>query len=61
MMEYVQDLLVAYDGGRHIMTDDQAPVELLGMRVIDGLIANEVDFYREVYDEKGLEGLLEYL
>ena len=61
MMGYVQDLLVAYDGGGHIMTDDQAPVELLGMRVIDGLIANEVDFYREVYDEKGLEGLLEYL
>jgi hypothetical protein len=43
------------------MTDDQAPVELLGMRVIDGLISEEVGFYREVYEEQGLEALLEYL
>ena len=61
MMDQVEKQFVAYHGGNLIMTDDQAPVELLGMRVIDGLIAEEVDFYRSVYDEKGLEGLLEYL
>ncbi len=61
MMGNVGELFVAYEGGEHIMTDDQAPVELLGMRVIDGLISEEVGFYREVYEEQGLEALLEYL
>ncbi len=61
MMDMVEGMLVAYQGGDYIMTDDQAPVELLGMRVIDGLIAEEVEYYRKVYDEKGLSGLLECL
>ena len=61
MMGNVRDRLVAYQGGGHIMTDDRAPVELLGMRVIDGLIAEEMGYYKEIYRERGLEGLLEYL
>jgi hypothetical protein len=43
------------------MTDDKAPVELLGMRQIDSIIKNEVSFYKQVYETKGLEGLLELL
>ena len=43
------------------MTDDKAPVELLGMRVIDKLIEGEVSYYKKIYEEKGLEGLLELL
>ena len=47
-----------YKAGSHIMTDDKAPVELLGMQIIDGLIKNEVEYYRRIYEEEGIEGLL---
>ena len=53
--------LTRYDGGDHIFTDDCAPVELLGMRVIDSLIANEVAFYRDIYEQGGIEGLFNSL
>ena len=36
------------------MTDDKAPVELLGMKVIDELIRGEVDYYRGIYEEGGI-------
>lgn len=42
-----------------VMTDDQAPVELLGMQVIDEIIADEVSYYKQIYQENGLKGLLE--
>ena len=41
-----------------VMTDDQAPVELLGMQVIDELIADEVSYYKKIYKEGGIQGLL---
>ena len=40
------------------MTDDRAPVELLGMRVIDELIRDEVVYYKMIYQEEGIPGLL---
>ena len=43
------------------MTDDKAPVELLGMGVIDDLIRQEVSYYRNLYEQKGLRGLAEEL
>lgn len=61
MMEYVNNNLKEYEPGDYIMTDDKAPVELLGMRVIDELISDEVNYYKEIYREKGLEALLETL
>ena len=42
-----------------VMTDDKAPVELLGMQVIDELIADEVSYYKEIYEEGGLKALLQ--
>ena len=51
--------LVPYAGGGHILTDDQAPVELLGMRMIDGLIGEELSYYKEVYARDGLKGILD--
>jgi hypothetical protein len=42
----------------HILTDDKAPVELLSINAIDQLIRDEVGYYKEVYKEEGLEGLL---
>lgn len=53
--------LMAYEAGSYIMTDDKAPVELLGMQVIDELIKDEVMYYKEIYEEEGLEGVLESL
>ncbi|MCR5119040.1 MAG: fused MFS/spermidine synthase [Lachnospiraceae bacterium] len=61
MMNTVWSELEAYDAGDKIMTDDKAPVELLGMKVIDSIIADEVAHYREVYAKEGLKGLMEVL
>jgi spermidine synthase len=61
MMQYVADGLDIYEGGGLVMTDDKAPVELLGMKVIDSIIADEVAHYKEVYARDGLKGLMEVL
>ena len=44
-----------------ILTDDKAPVELLGMRVIDILIDGEIGYYKDIFREEGLSGLIEAL
>ena len=43
------------------MTDDKAPVEVLGMRVIDELIKDEVAYYRNIYENSGIQGLMDSL
>ena len=53
--------MTAYEGTGLIFTDDKAPVELLGMEVIDTLINNEIGYYKEIYQEEGLSGLIESL
>ena len=58
LMDRVKQNLVPYEAGGHIMTDDRAPVELLGMRVIDELIRDEVVYYKMIYQEEGIPGLL---
>ena len=58
MMERVSKNLQACGKGPHILTDDKAPVELLGMRVIDQMIRDEIGYYKEIFKEQGLEGLL---
>lgn len=57
----IESGLEKYEAGDYILTDDKAPVELLGIDLIDDLIKNEVDYYREIYKEKGIEGLMEEL
>lgn len=61
MMQNVQAALKPYQAGNRLMTDDQAPVELLGMRVIDDLISEEVAYYRGIYEKEGVDGLIEKL
>lgn len=51
--------LEKYQAGNYCMTDDQAPVEVLGMQVIDELIGEEVTYYRNIFKERGIRGLLE--
>ncbi|OQC11305.1 MAG: spermidine synthase [Tenericutes bacterium ADurb.Bin087] len=61
---YMSDVLAQleiYNPGNYILTDDKAPVELLGMRVIDDIIQAELEHYRQILREKGLKGLLEML
>ncbi len=61
MMERVNNDLVAYVPGEYLMTDDKAPVELLGMQVIDDIIKEEVAYYKEIYKKGGFKALLELL
>lgn len=49
MMETVAENLTRRESGNLILTDDKAPVEVLGMRVLDEIIADELDYYRELY------------
>ena len=40
------------------ITDDKAPVELLGMKVVDRMISDELSYYKEIFKKEGLKGLL---
>ena len=55
-MRQMSRALRPYEPGNHIMTDDKAPVELLGIQVIDDLIQREISYYRDLYDREGLAG-----
>ena len=58
LMARTDSLLKEHKGGDHIFTDDKAPVELLGMKEIDGLISHEVSYYKTLYREQGLSAVL---
>jgi predicted membrane-bound spermidine synthase len=60
-MERVEDDMIPYTGTGLILTDDKAPVELLGMEVIDVLIDNEIGYYKDIYEKEGLSGLVNAL
>lgn len=53
MMLHVADTSSVYEAGDYIMTDDKAPVELLGMQVIDQLIQGEVAYYKDILKKTG--------
>ena len=61
MMGRVERGLVRYEPGDRIMTDDKAPVELLSMRAIDDLIREELAYYKQIYAEQGLRGVIDGL
>lgn len=58
MMEKVEENLTKYRSTGLVLTDDKAPVELLGMRMIDELIRDEIGYYRDIFKKEGIEGLL---
>ncbi len=58
LMQQAADSLIKYNPGNHILTDDKAPVELLGIQVIDGLIKEEAAYYKEIFKKDGIKGLL---
>ena len=55
---WLADSLTDYEDGGLRFTDDKAPVEMLGMRVIDEIITEELDHYRALFREEGLSALL---
>ena len=59
MMQTAAALLENVEGGEHILSDDRAPVELLGMRAIDALIADELVWARDLFEREGIKGLIE--
>lgn len=61
MMQIINNNMVKYEPGNYLMTDDKAPVEVLGMKVIDSLIQDEVSYYKDIYKKEGIQGLLNSL
>lgn len=59
MLRRVSDGIMPYEKGDYLLTDDKAPVELLGMRVIDDLIQRELVYYKELFKREGIQGLLQ--
>ena len=49
----------AASGKSLILTDDRSPVELLGMKMIDGIIAEEMSYFKDVFREKGIKGIID--
>lgn len=58
LMETVSSGLAKYRAGNYLMTDDKAPVEVLGMQVIDDLIRDEIWYYKDIFEREGISGLL---
>lgn len=44
--------------GKKILTDDRAPVEMLGMQALDKIISQNLQIYKEIYRREGLDGIL---
>ena len=57
LMQRLGAALEPYSPGELILTDDRAPVEKLGMAVIDGLIQEELGYYKTIRREEGISGL----
>lgn len=58
MLDEVNSGLTAYAEGSRILTDDKAPVEMLGMRAIDALIQDELGYYKNVFKTEGISSLI---
>ncbi len=58
LMDQVLNGLIRYENGGLMLTDDKAPVELLGMELIDDIIKDELDYYKELFREGGLSAVL---
>lgn len=57
LMQEVSTDMQRYESGGRLLTDDKAPVELLGMEVIDDLISDELQYYKKAFKEDGIKGI----
>ena len=60
-MDTISKNLNKYEATDYIMSDDKAPVELLGMKVIDNLIGEEIEYYKSIYEKEGIDGIINSL
>ena len=58
LMSELSSSLSEHPAGDMVLTDDKAPVEVLGMRMLDTYIGGEISYYRGVFKMGGLSGLL---
>ena len=61
MKNTVAEAMTAYEPGGRILTYEKAPVEVLGMRVIDEIIRDEIGYYKNIFKEGGISGILQAL
>lgn len=61
LMRRIESGLVPVEESNHILTDDKAPVELLGISAIDNMIIEEIDYYMEAIKGKSIPELWEAL
>lgn len=58
LMSKVLSRIEKTDESDYILTDDKAPVELLGISAIDAMIMDEIDYYKEIIKGKSLKELI---
>ncbi|MDO4622281.1 MAG: fused MFS/spermidine synthase [Eubacteriales bacterium] len=58
LLQEVSGMTIPYEKGGYLLTDDRAPVELLSMRAVDDIIRDELSYYKKVFREEGLDGIL---
>lgn len=61
MMNIVLDRMNKFEKNNLVLTDDKAPVELLGMSVLDELIVDELNYYKKMIEGKSLKELYEMI
>ena len=61
LLQKVSGNIERYHSSGLLLTDDKAPVELLSMRAIDQIINDELVYYKQLFREKGIRGILNEL
>ncbi len=61
--EYVSQNLQEVTEAKLVFTDDVAPVDVLAQSLLNDMVKDEVDYYKDManFDEKGIKGLLDML
>ena len=59
MMTRVYSKMEFVEKNDYILTDDKAPVELLGMDVLDDMIFDELDYYRNLIKGKSIREVIQ--
>ena len=57
-MQRVYDSLKPAAGGEKVLTDDKAPVEMLGIKAIDEIIGDELEWIREAIKQGDFSSIL---
>ena len=61
MINNVYDSLIKIEDNGYLLTDDKAPVELLGMSVLDEIIVSELNYYKNLIKGKSIKELIDML